>query len=55
MSPGLQDGVVAVVVVLAALFLWRRFRPRRRKTVAVIPLSHVRRRPGAGGTRGSAR
>lgn len=42
---GWQEGVVALFVVLAGLFLWRRLRPQRRRTVAFIPLDQIRRRP----------
>lgn len=37
-----QDAVVAVIAVLAAAFLYRHFRPRRRGVVAVIPTSALR-------------
>ncbi|HEY6553303.1 MAG TPA: hypothetical protein VI669_08110 [Vicinamibacteria bacterium] len=42
---GFQDAGVAVIVLLAGAFLWRHFRPRRRRTVAFIPLNQVKPRP----------
>lgn len=46
MSGGWQDAVVAVIACLAAVFLYRHFRPRRRDAVTVIPASALRaRRP----------
>jgi hypothetical protein len=39
---GWQDLAVAVAVALALYTLWRRVRPARRKTVAVIPLSSIK-------------
>ena len=39
MSGAWQDAVVAVIACVAALFLYRHFRPRRRDVVTVIPIS----------------
>jgi|JI10StandDraft_1071094.scaffolds.fasta_scaffold94832_4 hypothetical protein len=51
MNIGWQDVGVAVIVVLAVMFLYRHFRPRR-GVVAVIPTSSLRvrqKRPPAPG------
>ena len=45
---GFQELAVAAIVLLAGAYLWRRFRPRRRRTVAFIPLSQLRPRPKPG-------
>jgi hypothetical protein len=49
---GFQDAVVVVLVLVAGAFLWRRFRPRRRRTVAFIPLNQLRVRPKSAQRRG---
>lgn len=42
MSVGWQDALVALIAILAAVFLYRHFRPRRPDVVAVIPASALR-------------
>ncbi len=49
---GGQDVGVVVLVLVAGAFLWRRYRPRRRRTVAFIPLSQIRVRPSSAAKRG---
>lgn len=46
MSLDWQDAAVAVIAVLAAVFLYRHFRPRRGGGVTMIPTASLRvRRP----------
>jgi len=42
MNIGWQDAVVVVIAVLAVVFLYRHFRPRRSEVVARIPTSALR-------------
>jgi hypothetical protein len=41
---GLQDAGVVLCVLAAAYVVWRRWRPKPRTRVTVVPLARVRRR-----------